>query len=131
MTGQFLAHGGAKGTLEQTIRCLRPPNFNSGPVKHVTVSWSATSEPAGNTSRYCLDHTHKFPPPRGSFTFSTIIETHTTCAPVYAAMNAGAFASTAPFAFSTPGWICTEPGNGSEFPMRCTKGKAIFSFETL
>ena len=129
VTGSFLAGGRVKGKLKQTIRCLLPPNFNSGPIKHRTISWSATSEPAGKASRYCQDYTHKFPPPHGTFAFSHIIEMHTTCATVYRAMNAGTFASTAPFGFTTPRWVCKAPGNGSQFPVRCKKGKATFSFE--
>ncbi len=129
VTGRFLPGGRVKGTLKQTIRCLLPPNFNSGPVKHRTIPWSATSEPAGKASRYCQDYTHKFPPPHGTFAFSNIIKTHTTCPTVYRAMNAGTFASTAPFGFTTPRWVCKAPGNGSQFPVRCKKGKATFSFD--
>lgn len=123
VTGRFLVNGRVKGKLKQTIRCLLPPNFNSGPVKHKTLSWSATSEPAGKASRYCLDHRH------AGKTFASIIEISTTCKTVYGAMDAGTFTEVPPApapTFTTPGWTCNRNPTSGRYT--CSRAKASFSF---
>ncbi len=127
LTGRFTAHGGVTGTVKVATQCLRPPNFNSGPVKHKTFSWSATSEPASKTSRWCPDKTRQVPK-YGPFFFTNVIEKDTTCKTVAKAIKAGKVTpqpTTAP-TFSTPGWTCARSMTTGRYI--CTRRKASFSW---
>ena len=61
ISGRFGAHGSVKGKITVATQCLLPPNFNSGPVKHKTLSWSGTSEHEGNGSGYCFGVSRHIP----------------------------------------------------------------------
>jgi hypothetical protein len=95
------------------------------------VSWSATSEPAGKASRYCLDHQRE-EPGRGLHDFATIIETGTTCATVYRAIDAGAFMAapppnnSGPPVFTTAGWTCSRAATSGRYT--CTRSSTSFSW---
>jgi hypothetical protein len=124
ITGQFVGHGGVKGRIRVATQCLRPPNFNSGPVRHKTLSWSGTSEPDGKASGFCFDDVRK----HGSYVH--IIETGTTCRIVKAALDRGTYHdSTAmtPQTFATRGWTCAL-GSATTGVFDCSKSKARFSF---
>lgn len=130
ISGRFGAHGSVKGKVAIATQCLLPPDFNSGPVKHKTLSWSGTSEPQGTGSAYCLSLSRQLPG-KGPFTFETITEVATTCKTVKKALDAGSFATTTEppdifGQFTTPGWTCTR--NTSTGRYTCTKAKANFSF---
>jgi hypothetical protein len=124
ITGQFVAHGGVRGKIRVATQCLRPPNFNSGPVKHETLSWSGTSEPDGKASAFCFDDVRK----HGSYV--NIVEIATTCQTVKAALNRGTYhdsTATTPQTFATRGWTCAlQSATSGEF--ECSKSKARFSF---
>ena len=134
ISGRFGAHGSVKGKIAIATQCLLPPNFNSGPVKHKTLSWSGTSEPQGTGSAYCLSVSRHLPG-KGLFTFETITEVATTCKVVDKAIDAGSFTTTTEppdifGQFTTPGWTCNR-GTGNENESgryTCTKAKASFSF---
>jgi hypothetical protein len=133
MKGHFTKNGGVKGVIEVATQCLLPPNFNSGPVKHKTFSWSATSEPQGKASAYCEPRSRQIPS-KGVFEFSNIIVIRTTCPVVYKAINAGTFITTGTTGvnedifgeFSTPGWTCTR--NVTTDTYVCKKPGKSFSF---
>jgi hypothetical protein len=134
ISGRFGAHGSVKGKITIATQCLQPPNFNSGPVKHKTVSWSGTSEPHGAGSAYCLSVSRQLPG-KGPFTFEAITEVATTCKVVDKAIDAGNFTTTTEppdifGQFTTAGWTCTRgTGNENESDRySCTKAKASFSF---
>jgi hypothetical protein len=124
ITGQFVAHGGVRGKIRVATQCLLPPNFNSGPVKHETLSWSGTSEPDGKASAFCFDDVRK----HGSFV--QIVEIGTTCRTVKAALDRGTYhdsTATTPQTFTTRGWTCSlRSSTTGEFD--CSKSKARFSF---
>lgn len=131
VSGHFTAHGAVKGTVKVATQCLLPPNFNSGPVKHKTFHWSATSEPAGPSSRYCLD-LNRSEPGRGMYDFSSIIVLHTTCPTADHAIKAGKFTkapppdTTGPPVFTTPGWACERNPTSGRYT--CTRHRASFSW---
>jgi hypothetical protein len=130
ISGRFGAHGSVKGKITVATQCLLPPNFNSGPVKHKTLSWSGTSEPQGNGSGYCFGVSRHIPG-KGVFAFETITETATTCKTVKKALDAGSFTTTTEPSdiygqFTTPNWTCTR--STSTYRYSCTKAKASFSF---
>lgn len=124
VSGRFAANGRVTGTVKVATQCLLPPNFNSGPVKHKTYSWSGTSEPSGAGSANCFE--------RGQFT--QIITIRTTCKVAFHAMTKGKFAAvmtpatttTPPPTFTTPGWKCANSAASGGYT--CTKGKEGFSF---
>jgi hypothetical protein len=127
LTGRFTAHGGVIGKVKVATQCLRPPNFNSGPVKHKTFTWSSTSEPAGKTSRWCPDMSKRVPH-FGRFNFTSVIEKNTRCETVAKAIKAGKVTpqTSAPPVFSTPGWKCTRSTTtGRDL---CNRRKASFSW---
>jgi hypothetical protein len=123
LNGHFTPNGGAGGTFKVATECLLPPNFNSGPVKHEMVSWSASSEPEGPASRYCEVLELKTE-------FEDITLEHTTCATVDAAIKAGTTATVAPHEFTTPGWTCTR-STSAGFRFTCSRPGATFSFTNL
>lgn len=130
ISGRFSAHGGVKGKVAIATQCLLPPNFNSGPVKHKTLSWSGTSEPQGTGSAYCLSVSRQLPG-KGVFAFETITEVATTCKTVDKAIDAGSFTTTTEppdiyGQFTTPNWTCTRSTSTDRYS--CTKAKASFSF---
>ena len=127
LTGRFTAHGGVTGKVKVATQCLLPPNFNSGPIRHKTFSWSATSEPAGKTSRWCPDRARQVPK-YGPFFFTDVIEKNTTCKTVAKAIKAGKITPqpTAAPTFSTPGWACGRSMTTGRYI--CTRRKASFSW---
>jgi hypothetical protein len=127
LSGHFTAHGGVTGKVKVATQCLRPPNFNSGPVKHKTFTWSSTSEPAGKTSRWCPD-TSKRVPHFGPFNFTSLIEKSTSCETVAKAIKAGKVTpqTSVPPLFSTPGWTCTRSMTTGRY--LCKRRKASFSW---
>jgi hypothetical protein len=124
IAGQFVGNGGLRGRIRVATQCLRPPNFNSGPVRHETLSWSGTSEPDGKASGFCFDDPHK----HGRYV--NIIEIGTTCRIVKRALDRGTYHdSTAmtPQTFATRGWMCVlHSATTGQFD--CSKSKARFSF---
>jgi hypothetical protein len=127
LSGRFTAHGGVNGKVKVTTQCLLPPNFRTGPIKHKTVPWSSTSEPAGRTSRWCPDMTKRVAP-SGAFNFDSVIKRNTTCKTVAGAIKAGKVTpqTSAPSVFSTPGWTCTRSMTTGRY--LCTRRKASFSW---
>ena len=124
--GHFEADGKVKGTIRGKIQCLLPPNFNSGPVKHFSQTWSANSEPDGKASRSCYDYVK----PTGKFSgidLTSIVTFGVPCKTVDAALHAGTFATTAPHDFTTPGWTCTALGGGLP-RFSCSKRHHKFNF---
>ncbi len=126
ITGHFRADGKVKGTIRGTIQCLLPPNFNSGPVKHFSKTWSANSEPDGKASRSCYDYVK----PTGQFSgidLTSIVTFGVPCKTVDAALHAGSFATTAPHDFTSPGWTCKALGGGLA-RFSCSKRRDKFNF---
>jgi hypothetical protein len=125
ITGHFTKGGGVRGSIKVATQCLLPPNFNSGPVKHKTFSWSGTSRPDGSASRYCPDGGTRHLPGFGIFNFTNVIASGTTCKTVLAAIKAATVTPNPPKppTFATKGWTCT----GSA-PYKCTRHKAFFTF---
>lgn len=126
VTGHFQAGGKVKGTIRGTVQCLLPPNFNSGPVKYFSQTWSANSEPDGKTSRSCYDYVK----PTGQYSgidLTSIVTFGVPCKTVDAALHAGAFATAAPHDFTTPGWTCQDLGGGLP-RFSCSKRRHKFSF---
>jgi hypothetical protein len=127
VSGQFVAHGGVRGKVTLRQQCFNAGTGKPSGFKHATRSWSGTSEPQGKASRYCFDRNRLG---RQNRFVSIIRNAHTTCTSVYTAMNTGTFGAVAPFAFSTPGWTCTNP-SGAKFNggrQACSKHNATFSF---
>ncbi|MGZ6616136.1 MAG: hypothetical protein ACXVFQ_17085 [Solirubrobacteraceae bacterium] len=127
VTGHFTKGGGVTGTIKVATQCLLPPNFNSGPVKHKTFTWSSTSEPAGKTSRWCPDMSRQVPH-FGPFGFTAVIAENTTCKTVAEAIRASKVTpqTMAPPVFSTPGWTCTRSPTSGRYT--CSHRKASFSW---
>jgi hypothetical protein len=131
LTGRFTGHGGVTGKIRVATQCLRPPNFNSGPVKHKTFSFSASAEPDGSDSRYCEDK-QRHVAGIGFFYFTNLTEKGTNCSAVEHAIKAGKVTTflppqtPAPPEFSTTGWTCTRATTSGIYT--CQRGKADFSF---
>jgi hypothetical protein len=124
VSGRFAANGRVHGIVKVATQCLLPPNFNSGPIKHKSYSWSGSSEPSGAGSAYCFEHGQ----------FSQISTVRTTCQVAYRAMTKGKFTAVTatamttipPPTFTTPGWKCTNTTASGGYT--CTKAKGSFSF---
>lgn len=127
VTGRFLANGRVTGTIDGAIQCLRPPNFNSGPVTTYHATWSALSEPEGKTSRYCYDDV--IPTGRLSgIDITQIVAFRTPCTAVDKALNAGTFAAFPAREFTTAGWACKSVGATGRPRYSCTKDGSRFTF---
>jgi len=131
-TGQFLAHGQAKGTSV----FFWPSPFGTGGCQN-KFSWTVKALPANGN--LCANH---IGPPHNSImgsavgaeaSESNITAIGVTCPAVNSALDAGMFKSdsangyTGVGAFTTPGWKCTESDKNN---YRCSRAtpKAAFSF---